>query len=50
MARVKISMQSSALTGDVIKRFILHCRAKGLSAKTLDTYQQHFSAIGKHMS
>ena len=33
-------MGSSALTRDKIKSFILHCKSKGLSDKTIATYEQ----------
>ena len=49
MARMRISMESSALTRDKIKSFILHCKSKGLSDKTIATYEQHFSAMEKHI-
>lgn len=49
MARMKISMESSVLTREVIKSFILHCKAKGLADKTIATYEQHFSAMEKYI-
>ena len=49
MARMRISMESSTLTRDKIKSFILHCKSKGLSDKTIATYEQHFSAMEKHI-
>ena len=48
-SRKRISVKSSVLTRDIIKSFILHCKAKGLSDKTIATYEQQFSAIGKHI-
>ena len=49
MARMRIHMESSVLTRDIIKSFILHCKAKVLSDKTIATYEQQFSAIEKHI-
>lgn len=47
--RRRISVKSSASVEEEIKRFILAKKAKGLADKTLATYQQHFSAISKHL-
>ncbi len=49
MPKKRISMESSALARDKIKSFILHCKSKGLSDKTIATYEQHFSAMEKHI-
>ena len=46
----KISMKMSVSVSETFEDFILSRKAKGLSEKTLATYQQHFSAIGKHLS
>ncbi|MBR0160938.1 MAG: site-specific integrase [Oscillospiraceae bacterium] len=48
-ARRRISVKSSASVEEEIKSFILAKKAKGLADKTLATYQQHFSAISKHL-
>ena len=48
MARIK--MKTSVTTADTFKDFILSRKAKGLSEKTLTTYNQHFAAISKHLS
>ncbi len=49
MKKGKITMQSSSTIKDTFSDFLLHCKAKGLSEKTLATYSQHFSAISKHL-
>ncbi len=49
MARMRISMDSRASFRDIFKSFVLSKKAEGLSEKTLTTYQQHLSAIGKHL-
>ena len=46
---MRLTMESSALTRGKIKSFILHCKSKGLSDKTIATYEQHFSAMEKHI-
>ena len=45
----KIVIQVSISVADTFGDFILSRKAKGLSEKTLTTYNQHLSAIGKHM-
>ena len=47
--RRRISVDSSVPFGEVFKRFLLSKKSQGLAEKTLATYQQHFSAIGKHI-
>ena len=47
--RKRILVKSSVTIEEEIKRFLMAKRAKGLADKTLETYQQHFSAIGKHL-
>ena len=47
--RKRISAKSSASAEEEFKRFIIAKKAKGLADKTLKTYQQHLSAIGKHL-
>ena len=49
MARMRLTVDSSASFEEVFKRFLLSKAAKGLAEKTLKTYQQHLSAIGKHL-
>ncbi len=49
MKKKKITMDVSATVENVFHDFILSKRAKGLSEKTISTYKQHFSAIGKHL-
>ena len=46
--RRRISVDSSVPFGEVFKRFLLSKKSQGLAEKTLATYQQHFSAIGRH--
>ena len=50
MAKMRIKVDSSVSFGEEFKRFLLSKKAQGLSEKTLATYQQHFSAIGKHLN
>lgn len=45
----KIVIQVSISVADTFGDFILSRKAKGLSEKTLTTYNQHLSAVGKHM-
>ena len=45
LVRMRISMESSVLAREIIKSFILHCKAKGLGDKTVAIYELHFSAI-----
>ena len=47
--RKRISAKSSASAEEEFKRFIIAKMAKGLADKTLTTYQQHLSAISKHL-
>ncbi len=47
--RKRISAKSSASAEEEFKRFIIAKKAKGLADKTLKTYQQHLSAISKHL-
>ena len=47
--RKRISAKSSASAEEEFKRFIIAKMAKGLADKTLKTYQQHLSAISKHL-
>ncbi len=49
MKKGKITMQSGSTIKDTFSDFLLSCKAKGLSKKTLTTYSQHFSAISKHL-
>ena len=49
MKKGRITMKSSSTMAEVFSDFLLHCKAKGLSEKTLATYSQHFSAISKHL-
>lgn len=46
---VKIAVQSTIPLEEVFQDFLLAKKAAGLTEKTLKTYQQHFSAIGKHL-
>ena len=48
MTRIKMKLSGSVK--ETFADFILSRKAKGLSEKTLATYQQHFSAICKHIS
>ena len=45
----KIRIQSSVTTAETFNDFLLTCKAKGLSEKTLITYKQHFSSISKYI-
>ena len=49
MARMRIPMDSSVLIRDQFKSFLLSKKAYGTADKTLATYEQHFSAISKHL-
>ena len=49
MKRKRISVNSSVSFREVFKSFLLSKKAEGLAEKTLATYQQHLSAIGKHL-
>ena len=46
---VKIAVQNTIPLEEVLQDFLLAKKAAGLADKTLKTYQQHFSAIGKHL-
>ncbi len=45
----KITMKKSVTFEDVFADFIMTRKAKGLSGKTITTYNQHFRAISKHI-
>ena len=45
----KIRIQSSVTTAETFNDFLLTCKAKGLSEKTLTSYKQHFASIRKHI-
>ncbi len=49
MKKNKITMELSVTMENVFHDFILSKRANGLSEKTILTYNQHFSAISKHL-
>ena len=49
MARMRLTMDSSVLIRDQFKSFLLANKAYGTADKTLATYEQHFSAISKHL-
>ena len=49
MKRKRILVDSSVSFEEVFKRFLLSKKVNGLAEKTLATYQQHLSAIGKHL-
>ena len=49
MARMRMPMDSSVLIRDQFKSFLLSKKAFGTADKTLATYEQHFSAISKHL-
>ena len=46
----KIKMKNSVTVADTFHDFLMAKKAGGLSEKTIATYGQHFSAIGKHLS
>lgn len=46
----KIKMKNSVTMADTFHDFLMAKKAGGLSEKTIATYGQHFSAIGKHLS
>lgn len=46
----KITMKTSVTIADTFQDFLASKKATGVSEKTLATYGQHFSAIGKHLS
>lgn len=45
----KIKMKNSVTVADTFHDFLMPKKAGGLSEKTIATYGQHFSAIGKHL-
>lgn len=45
----KIKMKNSVTVADTFHDFLMAKKAGGLSEKTIATYEQHFSAIGKHL-
>ena len=45
----KITMKKSVTFEDIFADFIMTRKAKGLSDKTITTYNQHFRAISKHI-
>lgn len=45
----KIKMKNSITVADTFHDFLMAKKAGGLSEKTIATYGQHFSAIGKHL-
>ena len=45
----KIKMKNSVTVTDTFHDFLMAKKAGGLSEKTIATYGQHFSAIGKHL-
>ena len=45
----KIKMNVSVTVAETFKDFLITKRAKGLAEKTLASYEQHFSAISKHL-
>lgn len=45
----KIKMKNSVTVADTFHDFLMAKKAGGLSEKTIATYGQHFSAIGKHL-
>lgn len=49
MKKAKITMKLSTTLEETFADFIMSRKAKGVSEKTLTTYQQHFSAISKHL-
>ena len=46
----KMKMKNSVTLADTFHDFLMAKKAGGLSEKTIATYGQHFSAIGKHLS
>ncbi len=46
---MKIMMKTSSTVAEAFADFLLYCKAKGLSEKTLETYQNHFHAVCKHL-
>ena len=49
MARMRISMDSSASFGEVFKSFLLTKKAESLAEKTLVTHQHLLSVFGKRI-
>ena len=47
MAKIKIKI--SVTVSDVFHDFLMAKKSMGLSEKTIITYEQHFSAIAKHL-
>ena len=47
--KLKIPVKSRETATSCFARFLRVKRADGIQQKTIDTYSQHFSAIGKHL-
>lgn len=47
--KLKITVKSRENTDVCFERFLRVKRADGITQKTMDTYSQHFRAIGKHL-
>lgn len=45
----KIKMKTTETLAESFERFLLSKSAKGITEKTMQTYSQHFHAIGKHL-
>lgn len=45
----RMTMKTSVTFAETFDDFLLSRKAKGLTEKTLTTYKQHFSSIGKHI-
>ena len=45
----RMTIKSSVSFAETFDDFLLSRKAKGLTEKTLTTYKQHFSSIGKHI-
>ena len=47
MKKVRITLQNNVTMADAFENYLLSCKARGLSDKTIDTYSQHLKAIKK---
>ena len=47
---MKIKMNVSRTTEEVFETYLIHCEAKGLSAKTIKSYRQQFYSLRKYLN
>ena len=46
---MRITMGDNRFVKDIFSDYILSCKARGLSDKTIISYQGHFDAISKYL-